>query len=153
MGDIIALHLSIYDQTLNGVGKALQFKHMDDEKQCKTEIDRQKYSIFQEFCDEIGHNKEESKIGKDGGFMKIVLSENEQLSADACNDFLNNGYKNDIAPMLEDAECSKDDLLAKFKQLKGAYHDECKGPSKDKCWQQFENDKQGSAIAQFNKFQ
>eukprot|EP01084_Bolivina_argentea_P033527 61990_1 len=160
--DIIDLHLKTWNGILTKTGNSLQsfFNDLDeldvdDEKNMDidniTEIDKEQLKVYREFCVEIGHNNDVTKIGE-SGVLKNVLANNMSLSEKSCTEYLNIYFIENIKPMLDKPEqFEATQIVQIWKELYNNYHEHCIGPAKMKCWKQFENSKRQESVEQFQK--
>ena len=94
--DIIQLHLKVIDHVLQKTGTSLQPPQSqqaadDDEKQSGSQLNHAQRKVYNEFCDEVGHNQDVTKIGL-SGIMYRILTNNKKLSYDYCSQYLIQGY-------------------------------------------------------------
>eukprot|EP01084_Bolivina_argentea_P033529 61993_1 len=153
--EIIDLHLRIFNKIMRESASSLQgiLLQQNNEPLDENEnpIITQQTQIYNELCNEIGHNYVIPKIGQKG-ILKNVLEENMILSEKYCNQFLNNFFETVIKQMMDKSEqYSVDDVLSEFKTLRSLYYQACNNPATSGCWKKFENDKKTQSMEQFKQ--
>ena len=134
---ITKLHNNVLNNIFKTIGKDLISSQFDDEKQNVTQVNQQQIKILNEFYDEIGHNQDISQIGQKG-YLHVILTENKQLSKEQCTKYLHNGFTQNIEPLLHNPQhYTQQNVMEAMNNLQIMYYDNCKGPSRDDCWQQF----------------
>eukprot|EP01083_Nonionella_stella_P120541 361264_1 len=157
------LHLSIWNKILNGAGKSLQptqiiynqdndeDNDIDDRKFADYSNDKPQIKVFREFCDEVGHHADATKIGQ-SGIMHRQLNANRTLSTVFCKKYLSTYFIQNIEPMLDEPKkYEAKDFLHTFTELENKFHKDCKGPSKDICWKEFKSKTMHESIQHFKR--